>query len=111
MAPGQHCNVMRTARVTLQIEPKLKSAGEKVAAAQHRSLAELIEKLLADYCKKQTAAPAKVRSRADEASKAAEMAGKAIDDVGDKTLAPPERQRRKRRLIHGPQEFREMRRK
>ena len=102
---------MKTARLTLQIEPKLKAAGEKAAAAQHRSLAELIEKLLADYCKNKTAAPAKARSRANQASKAAEMAGKAIDDVGDKTLTSPERQRRKKRLIHGPQEFRDMRRK
>ena len=39
---------MRTTRVILQIEPTLKAAGEKAAAAEHRSLTGLIEKLLAD---------------------------------------------------------------
>jgi hypothetical protein len=39
------------------------------------------------------------------------MAGRTIDDIGDKTLPSEEQQRRKRRLIRGPKEFREMRRK
>jgi hypothetical protein len=40
---------MKTTRVILQIEPALKAAGEKAAAADHRSLGGLIEMLLADY--------------------------------------------------------------
>jgi hypothetical protein len=39
------------------------------------------------------------------------MAARAIDDIGDKTLPTDEQQRRKRRLIRGPKEFREIRRK
>ena len=65
---------------------------DKAAAYYHYSLAHMYEEQVAVYGR-------------------SEMAGKAIDDVGDKTLAPPERQRRKRRLIQGPQEFREMPRK
>jgi hypothetical protein len=99
---------MRTTRVILQIEPTLKAAGEKAAAAEHRSLTGLIEKLLADYCKKRTVASP---SRPDAAPKAAEMAATTIDDIGDKTLPAEEQQRRKRRLIRGPAEFRDMRRK
>jgi len=104
---------MKTAQVNLQIEPALKAAAEKAAAADNRSLAELIEKLLADYCKKRALAgeASSSRARAKGSPKAAEMAGRTIDDIGDKTLPSEEQQRRKRRLIRGPKEFREMRRK
>jgi hypothetical protein len=43
---------MKTAQITLQIEPALKAAAEKAAAEADRSLNGLIEKLLTDYCKK-----------------------------------------------------------
>ena len=102
---------MKTAQVNLQIEPALKAAAEKAAAADNRSLAELIEKLLADHCKKRALAgeASSSRARAKGSPKAAEMAGRTIDDIGDKTLPSEEQQRRKRRLIRGPKEFREMR--
>ena len=103
---------MGTTRVILQIEPTLKAAGEKAAAAEHRSLNGLIEMLLADYCEKQAAAEASSSpSRSDAAPRAAEMASSTIDDIRDKTAPAEEQQRRKRRLIRGPKEFREMRRK
>jgi len=41
--------------------------------------------------------------------KAAELAGQAIDSLGDQTTTDEERARRKRRLIKGPREFREVR--
>jgi hypothetical protein len=44
---------MKTVKVILQIEPTLKAAGDKAAAAEHRSLSGLIEKLLTDYCETQ----------------------------------------------------------
>jgi hypothetical protein len=49
--------------------------------------------------------PAKSGSR----RKAAELAGQAIDSLGDQTTTDEERARRKRRLIKGPREFREVR--
>lgn len=54
---ASHCLYMtekriKTAQVNLRIEPALKAAAEKAAAADHRSLTGLVEKLLADYCKK-----------------------------------------------------------
>jgi hypothetical protein len=41
---------------------------------------------------------------------ASEMAGKEIDRLGDALPTDEERQRRKRRLIKGPKEFRDIRR-
>ena len=43
------------------------------------------------------------------AAKAAEMAAKEIDLIADKSATVEERTRRKRRLIEGPREFREIR--
>ena len=42
-------------------------------------------------------------------SKAADMAGRKIDQLGDKSAPDEVRAQRKRRLIKGPSEFREMR--
>ena len=50
-------------------------------------------------------------SRSVAAPKAAKMAASTIDDIGDRTLPRDEQQRRKRTLIQGPKEFREIRRK
>jgi hypothetical protein len=41
--------------------------------------------------------------------KAAKMAGREIDRLGDQTATREERARRKRRLIKGPREFRDIR--
>ena len=112
LTPGWRCNSMKSAQIVLQIEPALKAAGEQTAAAEHRSLADLIETLLAGYCKKQAlTAASSSPSRIDAAPKAAAMAASTIDHIGDRTLPSEERQRRKRRLISGPKEFRDMRRK
>jgi hypothetical protein len=45
-------NETKTAQVNLRLQPSLKEVAEKAAAADHRSLTSLIEKLLTDYCKK-----------------------------------------------------------
>ena len=44
-----------------------------------------------------------------KARKAKEIASQVIDKVADKSLLPKEQQRRKRALIRGPKEFREIR--
>lgn len=102
---------MKTAQITLQIEPALKAAVEKAAAEADRSLNGLIEKLLTDYCKKRDHAGKPSRARAEAAPKAAEMASRTIDDIADKSLPAEEHQQRKRRLIRGPKEFRDLRKK
>ena len=40
---------IKSATLSLRIDPELKRSAEKAAAADHRSLTSLIEKLLADY--------------------------------------------------------------
>jgi hypothetical protein len=51
------------------------------------------------------AGPVKAGSR----RKAAELAGRAIDTLGDQTATVEERTHRKHRLIKGPREFRDVR--
>jgi hypothetical protein len=43
---------IKVAQVNLRIEPQLKTAAEKAAADDNRSLTSLIEKLLLDHLKK-----------------------------------------------------------
>ena len=50
-----------------------------------------------------------IELRPTEAAKASEMAGEEIDRLGDPLATDEERQLRKRRLIYGPQEFRDFR--
>jgi transcriptional regulator with XRE-family HTH domain len=51
------------------------------------------------------------KSAKDTAPKAAEMAAREIDRLGDKSVSGEERASRKRKLIAGPKEFRGIRRK
>ncbi len=48
-------------------------------------------------------------ARGKKAAKASEMAGQEIDRLADPSATEEERQLRKRRLIKGPKEFRDMR--
>ena len=50
-------------------------------------------------------------SRANRAAKASEMAAQEIDRISDPSATKEERQLRKRRLIKGPKEFRDIRKK
>jgi hypothetical protein len=43
---------IKIAQVNLRLQPSLKAAAEKGAAADQRSLTSLVEKLLVDYLKK-----------------------------------------------------------
>jgi hypothetical protein len=67
-----------------------------------RAIRRLVERALATAA---PSGPAKVGSR----RKAADLAGQAIDSLGDQTATVEERAHRKRRLIKGPREFREVR--
>jgi metal-responsive CopG/Arc/MetJ family transcriptional regulator len=54
------------------------------------------------------APPAQRQSR-KAASKASDMAGRQIDKIADPSATDEERQQRKRRLLKGPREFRDIR--
>jgi hypothetical protein len=53
-APGPLAGMVKrkTTQLNMRIEPEIKAAAEKAAAADRRSLSSLIEILLIDYCKK-----------------------------------------------------------
>ena len=48
-------------------------------------------------------------ARTNKATKASELAGQEIDRLGDPSATDEERQLRKRRLLKGPKEFRDIR--
>ena len=52
-----------------------------------------------------------VKRTAGNTPEAADLAAREIDRLGDKTVSSEERATRKRRLIKGPKEFRDIRRK
>ena len=49
------------------------------------------------------------RTKKKTGGRASEMAGSMIDWLSDKSASPEERAKRKRRLVKGPEEFRELR--
>jgi hypothetical protein len=53
--------------------------------------------------------PAKPASNPGRLLRAQELAGQAIDKIGDPAAHPEERAQRRRRLTKGPEEFREVR--
>jgi hypothetical protein len=55
------------------------------------------------------AAPSIGSVKAGSKRKAAQMAGRTIDQLGDQAATDEERAHRKRRLIKGPREFRDVR--
>jgi hypothetical protein len=42
---------IKTATVTLRVDPEIKAAAEKAAAQDHRSLTNLVEVLLVNHCR------------------------------------------------------------
>jgi hypothetical protein len=72
-------------------------------AADKPSRAEAIRRLVME------AEPPAPRQRRDAARKASELAAKTIEGLADKSRPASEHARAKRRLIHGPKEFREIR--
>ena len=77
-------------------------AARHKAASRSEAIRQLVEMGLAG------AQPAERRS-AKTAARALGMAGRQIDKIGDPSASPEERRVRKRRLLKGPSEFRDMR--
>jgi hypothetical protein len=71
------------------------------------SRAEAIRRLAERGLASSTASPPQLRKGSRR--KAAEMADREIDPLGDQAVTNEERARRKRRLIKGPREFRDIR--
>src|SRR5690348_8742882 len=89
--------------VGVRIQPNLMQALDRWIAAQQptASRPEAIRRLVEQALATETpAGPAKAGGR----RRAAELAGRAIDQLGDQTASAEERAHRKRRLIKGPRE-------
>lgn len=50
--------MVRSAAIAVRVEPKIKQAAEKAAAADHRSVASLLEKLLVQHLREAGYLPA-----------------------------------------------------
>ena len=94
--------------IALPLQPGLLARVDRWAASQqdHPSRPEAIRRLV--ELALGIAQRAGVRTK--KAAKAAEMASEEIDRLGDVSATDEERQMRKRRLIKGPKEFRDLRR-
>jgi hypothetical protein len=80
--------------------------GWRLKQADRPSRAEAIRRLVEQaLASKGAARPASKEA----ASKAVKMAARELEPLGDKSMPLEERDRRKRALIKGPKEFREMR--
>jgi hypothetical protein len=77
-------------------------ARQKPVPSVSEAIRQLVEMGLAS-------APRTARRGKKTAAKASELAGEMIDWLSDKSAPAEERAKRKRRLIKGPSEFREMR--
>jgi Arc/MetJ-type ribon-helix-helix transcriptional regulator len=77
-------------------------AARNKAASRSEAIRELVEMGLAG-------GQPTGRRRAKTAARASDMAGRQIDKIGDPSASAKERQDRKRRLLKGPSEFRDMR--
>lgn len=53
---------IKTATMTLRVDPKIKAAAELAAEADRRSLTNLIEVLLVEHCREKNLYPPKART-------------------------------------------------
>jgi hypothetical protein len=95
----------KTAQITVRIDPNLKEVAERAAAKDRRSLTSLIERLLVKHLRNRGLFSVPQRQPKEAARTALKLALREIDAIGDGSLPAQERETRKRRLLHGPEEF------
>ena len=107
----------KTATLNLRIDPEIKDAAEAAAKRQRRSLTAFVENLILTKLEnlETDGTAASMRSKgkrsAAERADASAMAERAIENLTDTSAASAEQSRRKKKLLQGPKEFREMRQK
>ena len=99
----------KTAQITFRIDVNLKEAAEKAAAQERRSLTSLIEKVLAKHLRNRRHLSNRGRPATEAARTALKLAAREIEVLDDKSLPAEERESRKRQLVRGPKEFRDIR--
>ena len=91
--------------IPVRLEPETIAAIDTWTAGHELTRSEAIRRLVEIGL----AAVRRAGTRRKHASKALELASAAIDRLADPSLSDEERQLRKRRLLKGPREFRELR--
>ena len=99
----------KTAQISLRIDANLKEAVEKAATEDHRSLTSLVEQLLTSYLRRRRALTMSRRPSKEAARAAFQLAAREVENIADKSVPAEERESRKRQLIRGPKEFRDIR--
>jgi Ribbon-helix-helix protein, copG family len=103
--PGRPIEIGAGAFVGLRLPSDLLSRIDKWAQLQGTARSDAIRRLLAQALATATPSrPVKPKS----SRKAAELAGRSIDRLGDPAATDDERAHRKCRLIKGPREFRDV---
>ena len=94
--------------IGLRLSPESRSRIERWAAKQidKPNLSEAIRQLVEIGL---ASALSESRRTPKAAAKATQMAGREIERIADKSAPPEVRAKRKRRLTHGPREFRALR--
>src|SRR5262245_682444 len=94
-----------TATISVRLTPETIAAIDTWTTGHELTRSEAIARLVEIGL----AAARRAGLRRKKASKALELASEAIDRLADPSLSDEERQLRKRRLLKGPREFRELR--
>lgn len=96
----------RDPAITVRLPQRIIDQAENWAAANKTSRSEAIRRLIEIALAPQTKTTG---HNHDAAQKASKLAEEVVDKVIDKSHPPDEQHRRKRRLIKGPREFRNIR--
>jgi Arc/MetJ-type ribon-helix-helix transcriptional regulator len=92
-----------SARLPQQVIDKIEEWSASAEVTRSEAIRRLVELGLT------LKTPARPVSKPGRRLRAAELAAKAIDKIGDPAAHPDERAQRRRRLTTGPEEFREVR--
>ena len=95
----------KTAQITVRIDSVLKEAAKRAAAQDRRSLTSLIERLLSKHLRNRGLLNPPKQPPKETARTALKLALREIEAINDRSVPVQERENRKRRLIHGPEEF------
>jgi hypothetical protein len=99
----------KTVQISLRIDANLKEAAERTATEDHRSLTSLVEQLLTSHLRRRHVLSVSRRPSKEAARAAFQLAAREVDNIADKSVSAEEQESRKRRLIRGPKEFRDIR--
>ncbi len=102
---GRGAGRLYSETVPVRLTPEAIAAVDKWATGKDTTRSEAIRQLV----ELGLASVQRVRARTNKAAKASEMADREIDRLSDPLATEAERQLRKRRLLKGPKEFRDIR--